>query len=81
MDPSIAPLLLLAFVAAIAGTWVELRNSLRPVICAECPHCRQLIATRQRQAEDDARRQAELSSWYAKRHGLDDRDDDDRMIG
>jgi hypothetical protein len=81
MDPSIAPLLLFALVAAIAGTWVELRNSLQPVTCAECPHCRQLIATRQREAEDAARRQAELSSWYARRHGLDDRDDDDRMIG
>jgi hypothetical protein len=81
MDPAIAPLLLVALVAAMAGTWVELRNSLQPVTCAECPHCRELIATRERQAEDDARRQAELSTWYARRHGLDDRDDDDRTIG
>jgi hypothetical protein len=65
----------------MTGTWIELRNSLQPVTCAECPHCRQIIATRQRKAEDERRRQAELSSWYAKRHGLDDRDDDDRMIG
>ena len=81
MDPAFAPLILFAFVAAMAGTWVELRNSLQPVTCAECPHCRELLATRRREADDEARRQAELSSWYARRNGLDDRDDDDRMIG
>jgi hypothetical protein len=46
MDPAFASLILFAFVAAMAGTWVELRNSLQPVTCAECPHCRDLIATR-----------------------------------
>ena len=81
MDPAIAPLLLFAFVAAMAGTWVELRSSLQPATCAECPHCRELLATRRREADDEARRQAELSSWYARRNGLDDHDDDDRMIG
>jgi hypothetical protein len=81
MDPAIAPLLLFAFVAAMAGTWVELRSSLKPVTCNECPHCRELLATRRREADEEARRQAELSSWYARRNGIDDRDDDDRMIG
>jgi hypothetical protein len=81
MDPSIVPLLLVALVAAMAGTWVELRSSLKPVTCSECPHCREVLATRRREVDDEARRQAELSSWYARRNGLDDRDDDDRMIG
>ncbi|HKG57501.1 MAG TPA: hypothetical protein VKA85_09650 [Candidatus Limnocylindrales bacterium] len=81
MDPAIAPLLLFAFVAAMAGTWMELRTSLEPVRCSECPHCREALAVRQREADEDARRQRELSSWYARRNGLDDRDDDDRMIG
>jgi hypothetical protein len=81
MDPAIAPLLLFAFVAAMAGTWMELRGSLQPVTCAQCPHCRELLAARRREADEEARRQAELSAWYARRNGLDDRDDDDRLIG
>ncbi|MFL5679591.1 MAG: hypothetical protein ACJ77B_03235 [Chloroflexota bacterium] len=65
----------------MAGTWMELRTSLEPARCSECPHCREALASRQREAEEEARRQRELSLWYARRHGLDDRDDDDRMIG
>jgi hypothetical protein len=81
MDPAFAPLILFAFVAAMAGTWIELRNSLQPATCAECPHCRDLVASRRQARDAELRRQAALSSWYAKRNGLDDRDDDDRMIG
>jgi len=81
MDPAIAPLLLVALLAAMAGTWVELRSSLRPVTCTECPHCRDLLAVRQREAAEETRRQAELSAWYARRNGLEEPDDDDRRIG
>jgi len=79
MDPAITPLLLFAFVAAMAGTWVELRSSLEPATCAECPHCQALLDTRRREREAEARRQAELRSAYARREGLDD--EDDRRIG
>jgi hypothetical protein len=75
MDPGIAPLLLVAFAAGLWGTWTELRSSLKPVTCAECPHCRALLAARSREAEDESRRQLELQSWYARRNPLDDDDD------
>jgi len=44
MDPAIAPLILFALVAAMAGTWIELKSSLQPAICPECPHCRDVVA-------------------------------------
>jgi hypothetical protein len=75
MDPAIAPLLLVALGVAIWSTWKELRSSLQPAACAECPHCRALLDQRRRLAEDEARRQAELRTWYARRHGLEDEDD------
>ena len=75
MDPAIAPLLLGAFVAAIWSTWTELRSSLQPATCAECPHCCDLLGRRRREAEDEERRQAELQTWYARRHGLEDDED------
>ncbi len=78
MDPSIAPLLLFTFVAAMAGTWVELRNSLKPATCPECPHCREVLRLQQLAAEEETRRQAELRSMYARRYRLDDKDDDSR---
>jgi hypothetical protein len=81
MDPAIAPLILFALVAGMAGTWIELKSSLQQAICPECPHCRDVVAARRLAAEAESRRQAELSTWYARRHGLDDRDDDDRTIG
>ncbi len=75
MDPGIAPLLLVAFAVGLWGTWTELRSSLRPVVCAECPHCRAALAARSREAEDEARRQLELQSWYAKGNRLEDEED------
>jgi hypothetical protein len=81
MDTSIAPLLLVALVAGIASTWMELRNSLKPAICGQCPHCRAILERERHEAAAEARRQRELGSWYAKRHGLDDGEDDDRLIG
>jgi hypothetical protein len=81
MDTSIAPLLLVALMAGIASTWMELRNSLKPAVCDQCPHCRAIRERERHQAAEEARRQRALGSWYAKRHGLDDGEDDDRLIG
>lgn len=78
MDPAIAPLILVALVAGLYSTWQELRGSLRPATCTECPHCRDVVAARTAAAREDARRQAELRTWYARRNGLDDESDDDR---
>jgi hypothetical protein len=79
MDTSIVPLVLLALLAGIASTWIELRSSLKPAICDECPHCRAILARERQEAAAEARRQRELGSWYARRHGLDDGEDDDRL--
>lgn len=78
MDPAIVPLVLVALAAGMYSTWQELRSSLQPATCAECPHCRDLLAERRAAAREDARRQAELRTWYARRNGLDDAEDDDR---
>jgi hypothetical protein len=75
MDPAIAPLLLVAFGIGLWSTWKELRSSLEPAVCAECPHCRQAAMDRQRDVEAEERRQNELRSWYARRHASDDEDD------
>ena len=75
MDPAIVPLVLVALVAAMYSTWQELRASLQPSTCTECPHCRDVVAERNHAAVEDARRQAELRTWYARRNGLDDEDD------
>jgi hypothetical protein len=75
MDTSIVPLVLLALVAGMYGTWHELRSSLEPSTCSECPHCRDRAAAQQSEAREQARRQAELRSWYARRNGLDDEDE------
>lgn len=78
MDPAIAPLLLVAFVAAMGGTWIELRNSLKPVTCAECPHCREVLHQRRVAALEEERRQDEVRSMYARRYRADDEEDDRR---
>jgi hypothetical protein len=75
MDTAIAPLLLIAFGVAIWSTWTELRSSLQPATCRECPHCRDLLEQRRRAAEDEDRRQAELRTWYARRNGIEDDED------
>jgi hypothetical protein len=74
MDGSIVPLAATALVAAIVITMYDMAASLKPATCAECPHCRAL-------AEADAREQERLAREYARRVGLDERDDDDRTIG
>ena len=67
------PVTLIALAAGIIAAAYELRTSLEPVHCPECPHC--LEAARQRAAE-----RRSLQDQYARRHGLD-REDDDRRIG
>jgi hypothetical protein len=51
-----------------------MRFSLTPDSCPECPHCRE-------RAADEAARQHELERAYARSHGLDRDEDDDRRIG
>ena len=81
MDTSIVPLVLVALAAAMTSTWLELRNSLKPAYCGECPHCRAARERERHERAEEARRQKELSSWYARRNGVDDGEDDDRLIG
>jgi hypothetical protein len=71
---SIQPILLLALFVAIVLTAYEMRVSLRPTSCPECPHC-------QATARERAQRERELETWYARRNGLDGDEDDDRRIG
>ena len=66
------PVMLIALAAGIIVTAYEMRTSLEPVHCPECPHCR--AATLEREA-----RQHDLQEQYARRHGLDDKDDDRRI--
>jgi hypothetical protein len=68
------PMALVLLFVAILVTAYEMRASLAPSSCAECPHCRALAAER-------ARREHELDSWYASSQGFDIDDDDDRRIG
>ena len=75
MDPTIVqPLAIFAVLLAMAITAYEMHASLQPVSCPECAHCRAFAAERER-------RDAELATRYAKSHGIDERDDDDRRIG
>jgi len=73
MDGSIMPLGITALVAAMLITMYDMASSLKPVTCAECPHCQAI-------ADADRREQERLSREYARRVGLDDRDDDDRTL-
>jgi len=63
---------LIALAIAIIVTMYDLRLSLSPETCSECPHCRA-------RAEAERRRQEELARDYARRMGIDE--DDDRKIG
>lgn len=81
MDTSIVPLLLFVLLAGMASTWIEMRNSLKPAVCDECPHCRANLARERQEAAAEARKQRELSSLYARRNRVDDGEDDDRLIG
>jgi hypothetical protein len=71
MDANVLQLALFAAVVAMVLTLYELRASLAPATCRECPHCRQLAAEKQRRDE-------ELQRWYARENGLDPDDDEDR---
>ena len=64
---------LLAIAIAMVVTLFEMRVSLLPERCAECPHCRGI-------ADAERREQEQLAREYARRHHLDD-PDDDRRIG
>jgi NADH:ubiquinone oxidoreductase subunit F (NADH-binding) len=63
---------LIALAIAMIVTVYDLRVSLAPERCAECPHCRA-------RADAEARLQEQLAREYAHKHGFD-RDDDDRRI-
>jgi hypothetical protein len=67
------PVTLLALAAAIVVTAYEMRTSLQPGHCSECPRCRAVALA-------DERRQRELQDRFAREHNLD-KDDDDRRIG
>ena len=61
----------IALVGAISLTLYEMGAALRPEACPECSHCRA-------RAQEAAREQERLAREYARRVGLDDRDDDRR---
>jgi NADH:ubiquinone oxidoreductase subunit F (NADH-binding) len=64
---------IVALAVAMIVTVYDLRMSLSPETCDECPHCRA-------QADAEAQLQERLAREYAQRHGFD-QDDDDRRIG
>jgi hypothetical protein len=64
---------MLAIAIAMVVTLFDMHQSLLPERCPECPHCRA-------RAEENRREQERLAREYARRHGLDD-PDDDRRIG
>lgn len=68
---SIQPIVLGALAVAMLLTAYEMRVSLRPAACAECPHCRAAAHEREQRKRD-------LDAWYANHNGLDGEDDDRR---
>lgn len=71
MDIGLLQLALVAAIVALIVTFYELRASLAPASCSECPHCRALATER-------AERERELQTWYARERGLDRDDDENR---
>jgi hypothetical protein len=65
---------LIALAVAMVMTLFEMRSSLQPETCAECPHC-------QARVEAERRLQEDLAAQYERRHGLRRDDEDDRKIG
>lgn len=61
---------LVALAVAMILTIYDLRASLAPETCSECRHCRE-------RAEAARLSQERLAREYARKHGLDRRDDDD----
>jgi hypothetical protein len=59
------------FILAIAIVGYEMKLSVERPTCPECPHCKAL-------AESAERETAELREYYARRYGVRRRDDDDR---
>ena len=68
------PMALVSLVVAFVVTAIDMRSSLAPEACPECSHCRA-------RAAEEAARQRELDRAYARSHGLDLDEDDDRRIG
>jgi len=62
---------LIAIAVAMILTIYDLRASLEPETCAECPHC---LARK----EANRRRQEELAREYARKNGLD-QDEEHRL--
>jgi hypothetical protein len=71
---TLLPIALVALFIAFIATAIEMRVSLSPDSCPECPHCRE-------RAIEEAARQSELDRAYARAHGLEPDEDDDRRIG
>jgi hypothetical protein len=74
MEPIALPMALVALFVAFIATAFEMRASLSPDSCPECPHCRE-------RAIEAAARQSELDRAYARAEGLERDEDDDRRIG
>lgn len=71
MDIGLLQLALVAAIVALIVTFYEMRASLAPASCSECPHCRALATER-------AERERDLQTRYAREHGPDGDDDEDR---
>jgi hypothetical protein len=74
MEGALSSLVPFALFVAIVVTAYELRTSLQPDSCPECPHCQALAAERER-------RDRELQTEYARSKRIDADEDDDRRIG
>jgi hypothetical protein len=70
MDTGTLQFALGAVVVAMLVMLYELRASLAPPVCGECPHCRAIVLERARRDED-------LQTWYARKHGLEVDDEDE----
>jgi hypothetical protein len=79
MDAALAPVILLALLAGIVGTALELRAAAVPPACPECPHCRAAQVDREREAEERRQKQQDLQNWYARRNRIDTDEDERRL--